>query len=256
MNLPGKRKKRAADKNKKNTSSSTFLKDPLESIVVHIGKILDNATPSQITDVGLNLALGYMGYQAFKTPEGALLGPIALKLATSQNLAGSIAGVAGLTMLGLCWVNPAGEGEPDSTGMAGNPPPDMSPKPADPVTGLCPPNHTAIWSDRTGRCMCIHNNLVTPFSTPCSDPFIPSPPEPPYIPPVDGGNDGGGPPLPPPPPPPTGWTYDPVQPGGWRCATCNVCGAQECAWTAGTLADAIASHMTVHQGGGGGGGIE
>ena len=59
-------------------------------------------------DITVNLGLAYLGYQTFRDWRGALVGPVSYALAKSPNIAGSIAGVGGLTILGLFSV--AGEG--------------------------------------------------------------------------------------------------------------------------------------------------
>lgn len=253
MSLPRRKRKKKA--------SSTFLKDPLESIVVHIGKIFDNATPSQMVDVALNLGLVYVGCDTFGwTPESALVGPVALRLAQSGNLVSGASGVIGLASIGVARLAPSllddlakkildvfdvqpevdawmRKNNPNARwgGVAG-----YNFHKVESILTACPliPYARNITFPVYGGLFraCVAVDASTPGGANG---------------PVDGGNGGvNGIPTPPP-PPPTDWTYGPIQPGGWRCATCNICGAEECTWTAGTLASAIASHMTIHQGGGG-----
>jgi len=62
-------------------------------------KILDRG--KQIVDLALNLGLAYLGAKHFKHPVGALFGPIALKLARSENVVAGTSGVIGLVSLGV-----------------------------------------------------------------------------------------------------------------------------------------------------------
>jgi len=71
-------------------------------ITDHAGKIIDNSTISDVRDAVLDLALAYFGIKAFGRLEGAIIGPISLRLATSMNVVAGAAGVAGLGIMGLC----------------------------------------------------------------------------------------------------------------------------------------------------------
>jgi hypothetical protein len=95
-------KSRKKHSNKK--SDSTFLKRPLDSLALHIGKIVDNSTVRDVAEVALMASLAYMGWERLGGLSGAVLGPISLKLATSpQNAISQIAGVGGLAFLGASY---------------------------------------------------------------------------------------------------------------------------------------------------------
>jgi len=92
---------------KKKKSDPFWKKKPeLERITRHIGKLIDRIPPEAVSEIGLNAALAYAGYQVWKDWKGALFGPIALRLARSPGgtpPVSQMAGVAGLTYLGLCF---------------------------------------------------------------------------------------------------------------------------------------------------------
>lgn len=89
-------------KKRKKPLNSTFLKKPLDSIAVHIGKFIDRLDGKSLIDLLLYGTAAYYGYKAFKDqPHGAAVGAISLKLATSMNAAAGVAGVSGLVMIGL-----------------------------------------------------------------------------------------------------------------------------------------------------------
>jgi len=71
----------------------------------HLGKIIDNSNLQQATDFLLNVALAIQGVRVTGKIEGALIGPVALKLARSDSEVSSVAGVAGLGVLGLASVS-------------------------------------------------------------------------------------------------------------------------------------------------------
>lgn len=76
-------------------------KKPLqESLREHIGKILD----TDGIDAILYAGLAYAGYERSKDWKGALIGPVALKLATSDTEVAATVGIATLAMLGLSLV--------------------------------------------------------------------------------------------------------------------------------------------------------
>jgi len=77
------------------------LKVNLERIAAHI---VDNSSVKDVVNAGLNISLAYAGWKAFKTWQGALFGPVALRLAQSPGGTppiSQIAGVAGLAYLGI-----------------------------------------------------------------------------------------------------------------------------------------------------------
>lgn len=95
-----------AKKPKKNKLKKVrkHFKFELERLARHLGKIADNTSFKDIQEVGLMLGLSYVSYKAFGTVSGTLLGPVSYKLATTPGGAFSpsqLAGVSGLTMLGL-----------------------------------------------------------------------------------------------------------------------------------------------------------
>ena len=96
---------------KKRERKAFWKKYPeLERIAGHIGHALDNMKASDYAEIAVMAGLAYAGYQAFGDWKGSLFGPIALKLALAPNTAGSVAGVIGLTTLGLAFAVPY-EGE-------------------------------------------------------------------------------------------------------------------------------------------------
>lgn len=74
----------------------------LKHVTDHIGKVIDNSKLSDFLDFTINAGLAYAGFRVFNDWKGALIGPIALKLATSRNLVAGSAGVIMLTGLGFC----------------------------------------------------------------------------------------------------------------------------------------------------------
>lgn len=72
-----------------------------ESLREHIGKAVDRMDP---VDGLLYGAVAYVGYDLTKDWKGALIGPIALKLATSPSEIAAVAGIAALGSLGLLYV--------------------------------------------------------------------------------------------------------------------------------------------------------
>ena len=85
------------------------LNPELQHIGKHIGKIIDNSSLKDVTDVAMMGALAYLGYEHFKNPAGALIGPLGYKLATTmggQPPASQIAGLAILGAMGLAYYNP------------------------------------------------------------------------------------------------------------------------------------------------------
>jgi len=81
----------------------------LERVAKHLGKIVDNSSVKDIQEATLNIALAIAGYEAFHNWKGSLLGPVSLKLATTQGgtpPVAQITGVAGLSLLGLALITP------------------------------------------------------------------------------------------------------------------------------------------------------
>ena len=73
----------------------------LERLAKHLGKIADNTSFKDIQEIALNAGLAFAGYEAFHNWKGALLGPVSLKLATTQGgtpPVAQITGVAGLSL--------------------------------------------------------------------------------------------------------------------------------------------------------------
>ena len=66
----------------------------------HIEKIIDNSSLKDVSDVAMMGALAYIGYQHFKSPEGALIGPLGYKLATTMGGTPPASQIAGLAILG------------------------------------------------------------------------------------------------------------------------------------------------------------
>jgi len=98
-------------------SSKKTKKKPRKVVEKALAKLVESfkENPDKWFDVGLNAALAYAGYEAFKDWRGALLGPVSLKLAQAGGGTppiSQIAGVAGLAFLGVSFagsslVNPS-----------------------------------------------------------------------------------------------------------------------------------------------------
>lgn len=93
---------------KKKKRLSTFLNDPLDSIVTHAGKFLDRAETDDILSAAAAAFCAYAGVKAAYpsgNPEliaaGGASGILGFQLTKSPNLAAGIAGVSILTALGL-----------------------------------------------------------------------------------------------------------------------------------------------------------
>jgi len=71
-------------------------------ITDHAGHIIDNSKLSDLMNFAINAGLAYAGFKVFDDWKGALIGPIALKLAGSMNVVAGAAGVIMLTGLGFC----------------------------------------------------------------------------------------------------------------------------------------------------------
>lgn len=71
------------------------------SVKDHIGKLIDRVEP---IDAFINIGLAYLGYEAFHTWKGALIGPIAYKLATTQGGTPPVSQISGLAILGILGV--------------------------------------------------------------------------------------------------------------------------------------------------------
>lgn len=89
---------------KKRKGFSRSKKEWEESIATHIGKFIDRLTMKDLIELGLMGGLAYAGYKEFGL-EGALIGPVSLKLATTPGGMGlpvsQTAGLLGLVSLGL-----------------------------------------------------------------------------------------------------------------------------------------------------------
>jgi len=86
-----------------------------ESIATHIGKFIDKLTLKDVTEAALMGGLAYLSYEEFGL-KGALIGPIALKLALAPAGLGipvsQTAGLLGLASLGLAMQQPPDIVEP------------------------------------------------------------------------------------------------------------------------------------------------
>ena len=82
---------------------STFLKDPAESIMAHLGKMVDRATVEDVMNLSIYGALAYIGLELNKWQDwrAALIPPVALKLALTDGLLSQGAGLAVLAACGL-----------------------------------------------------------------------------------------------------------------------------------------------------------
>ena len=80
-----------------------------ESIAGHIGKVIDNLTAKDVIEAALMGGLAYLAYQEFGW-QGALIGPVSLKLATTPGGVGfplsQAAGLIGLAAIGLAMQEP------------------------------------------------------------------------------------------------------------------------------------------------------
>lgn len=88
---------------KKKRIKSTFLKDPVESVMAHAGKMLDKMTVKDSMDLLIYGSLAYIGLELnkFQDWRAALIPPIALKLALTDGLLSQGAGLAVLATCGL-----------------------------------------------------------------------------------------------------------------------------------------------------------
>jgi len=103
------KKQRKARKKKEKLPFWKKLGPEFKNIGDHIGKIIDNSSLKDVSDVAIMGALAYVGYQHFKSPQGALIGPLGYKLATTmggQPPASQIAGLAILGAMGLAAYDP------------------------------------------------------------------------------------------------------------------------------------------------------
>ena len=87
----------------KRRTRSTFLKDPVESIMVHVGKKIDETSPHELVDLAIYGSLAYIGLELnhFQDWRAALIPPVALKLALTDGLLSQGAGLAVLAACGL-----------------------------------------------------------------------------------------------------------------------------------------------------------
>ena len=223
MSLPRKRKKKAT----RRPATSTFLKDPLESLAIHIGHIIDNASVKDLSELALMAGLAYYGGQVFGYPHGLLAGPVALKLATNPGggALGSPAQVAGLAMLGYMGLNISGVKE-DPT-IFGNIPLVEE--------GLrCEPPLSDIYRGGSVRCRkgyILHQDSAGNYT--CCIPAVPEEPLP------DPGRD-----YPVPEPPVAGWGS--FYTDGLMICQIHYCGATECAMTSDQLAKQKSEHAATH----------
>lgn len=80
---------------------STFLQDPLDSIMTHLGLAVDKMKLNDWADLGIIGALAYLGYDLSKDWRGMLIGPIGYKLATTMGGTPPVSQIAGLTTLAV-----------------------------------------------------------------------------------------------------------------------------------------------------------
>jgi len=85
---------------KSKKKKSTFLEDPLQSIALHIGKIVDNSSVKDVAEVGILGLIGYEGYKLWGT-SGLLSGIVGFKLATAPSEIAAASGVITLATMGL-----------------------------------------------------------------------------------------------------------------------------------------------------------
>jgi len=84
---------------------STFLKDPIESLIAHLGNIVDKTSGPQVFDSLILLGLAYTGYRIAERnkwdPLNTILSSwIGYKLATTMGGAPPVSQIAGLFVLG------------------------------------------------------------------------------------------------------------------------------------------------------------
>ena len=82
---------------------STFFKDPVESIMVHAGKKLDQMTTKDLIDLSIYGSLAYIGLELnkFQDWRAALIPMVAYQLALTDGLLSQGAGLAVLAACGL-----------------------------------------------------------------------------------------------------------------------------------------------------------
>lgn len=100
-------KKTVKEKRKREPFWKKFGPD-IRHVTDHIGHVLDNSRVSDFIDVFLYGGLAYLGTEVVHDWRGALIGPIGLKLAQSQNEISGLAGLGILATLGLASI-PGGD---------------------------------------------------------------------------------------------------------------------------------------------------
>jgi hypothetical protein len=116
---------------------STFLEDPFQSALVHLGHFIDNAKPMDWVDAALYVSLAYLGYEALVTHtqdpdtkevttnhywQSLIVGPVGLKLATTMGGTPPVSQAAGLAILATLGVVGLGGGSgttPSETAIIG-----------------------------------------------------------------------------------------------------------------------------------------
>ena len=94
------KKKKLTLKQKLEKAKLKWEKSPFSKVA----KFAEKIKPHEWTDLAINIGLAYAGYDATKSWQGALLGPVSLKLAQAPGGTppiSQITGVAGLVMLGI-----------------------------------------------------------------------------------------------------------------------------------------------------------
>lgn len=87
-------------KRRKAKAKSTFLRDPAESVLAHLGKMLDRASPSELLDLAITGGLAYLGTTVFGfNVPGLLYGPIAYRLARTEGGMPPISQISGTVAL-------------------------------------------------------------------------------------------------------------------------------------------------------------
>lgn len=169
----------------------------VKHVTDHVGQIVNNSKVADFSALFMNAGLALAGFQVFQSWQGALWGPVSLKLATSENLAAGIAGVAGLATLGLASgsaglqnfiADPWGAIQEDTEHLlAGDPVYD------EPIEGVC--SGGKLLMQRQGVQICVDPWRVLGMNrwgwSRVQNGGIPSPPAPP-----SNGNGGNGPPAP------------------------------------------------------------